>query len=114
MVNIEDDSKPLPPQVLGEIMETIANDLADEVKVIFADIAEEMPKASKEVRAKEAINRVKDFINCEENWTSGKMGSLLTDCGISPAIWEKSLDYYIKEDDEISDQLYTNFARVFA
>jgi len=109
---VHDDSKPLPPQVLDEIMETMANDLSDEVNVIFAAISEEMPKASKEVRAKEVINRVKDFINLEENWTSGKMGSLLTDCDISPALWEKSLDYYIKEDDEISHQLYTNFAKV--
>jgi ribosomal protein S13 len=95
--------KELSPKDMQEIMELIEKDFSSMFHLFYEDLLEPSAtssSAASDLSNSDMVHKVKNFLHEEENWCSGRIGDLLTNCEVSPSVWEKCLDYYIKEDSE--------------
>jgi ribosomal protein S13 len=105
-VDQHNQAKRLSIKDMQEIMELIEKDFSNMFQLFYEDLLEHSNVSSMTASDSgnhEMIHKIKDFLHEEENWCSGRMGDLLANCEVSPSVWEKCLDYYIKDDSEFGN-----------
>jgi phage host-nuclease inhibitor protein Gam len=99
--------KVLSAQTIRDIMDSVAKLSPEEFTNMYNRFSKEMPKATKNLSATEISDHFKSLVGNPKNWETGKTRSVLENGEIQPAVWEKEMDYYIKEDNTFGSW-YTN------
>jgi len=94
-------------QAIREILEAIGSLSPNEFKKLYTELSDVIPKGAGDNSINESMTKVKEFFENQSNWREGRMGSVLTELGVNPDVWDKNMNYYIKEDDNFNNW-YTN------
>jgi len=95
-------------QAIREILEAIGSLSPNEFKKLYTELSDVIPKGAGDNSINESMTKVKEFFENQSNWREGRMGSVLTELGVNPDVWDKNMNYYIKEDDNFN-KWYTNW-----